>query len=854
VRSLLADLTHAFRIYRRTPVASALAIVVLAVAMAFVTAFLSMYVDVGIKGHPGFEQSSELVTIGQTDGRQLGGLPVGIMGQMAEDIRTLDAVGGVLSTTLPTLEEGQRPVMMELVTAEFFPGLRPRLHSGRGLEAADHETDAGNVVVVSYRYWRDVLGGGDVLGTTIDVDFQAALGSARALLGGAEAGAEEDEEANEFQVIGIMAPEMTGALAAQADVWLPFERMIEVMLPAPANVPAQMRGQLQNSIRTSLTMQTFARRSEGASVEAVIDEIRARYADAPDELRLQPGFRLDAVEGIVTNLNAHRNTLRQLKLFLGASVLIALVAAANVSLFLLARAPGRRRELGIRMAVGAPLGRLARQLASEAGVLVFAGAVFGLLLSLWLGTFLRGLAFLREASFRDVSLLDWRVLAALAAFLLVLTVLVALAPILGLKRLGIAASSRQVAARASLAQRFAGALQISIAGTLGGAAIAFGWYLASLTLTDPGYEVDNRQSVQFTLDLAAALRQASAGAAAGAGGSANIARLRQAINVQSITVELARRGEAIEAIPGISAVTFGTPVPGLNQRSGTQIPDPADPNARIQLRTGSIDANYVDVLGLDLLHGRMMTEGETDVVLVNQAFAQKFFGRDEVIGERAPISQSPTQTNPEIIGVLRNLSFEHPSADVEPIVFRPMSTQLNLNAVVETTMSSAALQRELEKISGDGAIEITVVSVRPLSQLRDTLIAPDRARSWLTIGAATLVVLLAALGFYGTQRYLVTAGRREYAIRASLGAGPKALERLVLHRGLMLGLPGLVVGTLLAFIAVSWLRDGFVSRDISPLAVTLAVVLSLVLLLAAASLGPARQARRTQPAPLLRED
>jgi ABC-type antimicrobial peptide transport system permease subunit len=116
------------------------------------------------------------------------------------------------------------------------------------------------------------------------------------------------------------------------------------------------------------------------------------------------------------------------------------------------------------------------------------------------------------------------------------------------------------------------------------------------------------------------------------------------------------------------------------------------------------------------------------------------------------------------------------------------------------------------------------------------------------------VVLLATFGFYGTQRYLVTAGRREYAIRASLGAGPKALGGLVIRRGLTLGLPGLVLGALLAFIAVAWLRDDFVSREISPFAVTLAVVLGLVLLLAASSLGPARQARRTQPAPLLRED
>ena len=119
---------------------------------------------------------------------------------------------------------------------------------------------------------------------------------------------------------------------------------------------------------------------------------------------------------------------------------------------------------------------------------------------------------------------------------------------------------------------------------------------------------------------------------------------------------------------------------------------------------------------------------------------------------------------------------------------------------------------------------------------------------------ASLVVLLAALGFYGTQRYLVAAGRREYAIRASLGAGPRALGRLVVWRGLLLGLPGLVAGALLAFIIVAWLRDDYVSREISAVGVTVWVVIGLIGLLLAASLGPARAARHTRPAPLLRED
>ena len=207
MRSVLADLRHAFRIYLRTPVASALAVVVLAVAMAFVTAFLSMYVDVGIKGHPGFEDSSRLVTIGQTDGRQLAGLPVSVMDLMAEDIRSIDAVGGVILNTLPAIEEGQTPLAMELVTVDYFPGLRPKLQEGRGLESADHETGAANVVVISHRYWRDVLGGADAVGTTVKIDFQSVLGAAQALGGAAAAvAAPADDDDTEFLIVGIMAP------------------------------------------------------------------------------------------------------------------------------------------------------------------------------------------------------------------------------------------------------------------------------------------------------------------------------------------------------------------------------------------------------------------------------------------------------------------------------------------------------------------------------------------------------------------------------------------------------------------------------------------------------------------------
>jgi ABC-type antimicrobial peptide transport system permease subunit len=174
--------------------------------------------------------------------------------------------------------------------------------------------------------------------------------------------------------------------------------------------------------------------------------------------------------------------------------------------------------------------------------------------------------------------------------------------------------------------------------------------------------------------------------------------------------------------------------------------------------------------------------------------------------------------------------------------------------LIESAISPAELRTQLQSLIDAGELEISLQNVERLGDRVSVLLAADRARSLLTIGSAALVLVLAGFGFYGTQRYLVSAGRREYAIRASIGAGPRALGRLVMSRSLGLSLPGVVVGGLLAFIVSAWLRDDFVSRDISAGVVTVAVVSGLAILLLVASLGPARQARRTSPAPLLREE
>ena len=818
--ALLADLRHAVRLYRRTPISSLIVVAVLAAAMACFGAFLSLYVDLVLKPHPAFERSSRIATIGQNIGEDLVGIPFELVERLDDEMGSIDAAAAVVGTSA-LAGAAREDTAVGMVSAGFFGGLRPRLALGRGFEATDHAADAEPVAVLAYGYWQQQFDGRrDVLGSFVELERNPAM-PYRNAPGVLFSQGPQGADSALFRVVGVMADAPSDILPNEPAVWVPLEPAWPVLAGAPDAL-------------ASFNARAYVHRSAGASETAVTSELRSRYGGPDAWAGRIPGARLDAMNGIVRSITVQREAARQLELFLAGSVLIALVAAANVSLFLLARAPGRRRELGIRMAVGAPVRRLARQLATEAGVLVLGSAILGLVGSIWLSLYLRGLSLFQDAEWRDVTLLDWRVLGLAGAFLLLVTLLVSLAPMLGLRRAGIAASSRSAMARASLAQRLAGTVQIAVAATLGGVAIAFGWYFAVLLYGDAGYETGNLYVVDGVAEILG-------------------------LNRDEIVVEYARRRDTIEAIAGVTAVAYGSPVPGTQSPDFIPFPvriaDPSDPTKIVEAYTGALDDRFVELLDFDLVHGRAPEANESVGVVVNQTLARMLFGRDDVVGERLPGDVRWGPGGADILGVLEDLSFEHPSAPAQPYVFAVLSSPaVRRTAVIEAELSAAELEQALNGLIGTGALEAEIREVRPLTGLRAELIATDRVRGVLTIAAAGIVVLLAAFGFYGTQRYLVAAGRREYAIRASLGAGPRALGRLVFERGLLMGLPGLVLGGTLAFVAVGYLRDSFVSRDVSAGAVTVYALAGLAVLLLIASAGPAREARRTEAAPLLRED
>jgi len=830
---LMGDLRHAVQVYRSTPIASGIAVFALAIAMGFVSAFLSMWSDLSLKAPEGFERSGRLVTIGQSGGYASADTSTPLTAELVEGINetvsSLEFAAGIASfPQVLRRNEGEQPVAAEAVT-RHFGDLQPRIELGRDFDEQDHRPEAEPVVILSNRLWQtEFAGREEILGEIVritDPDFGTNL----------PAGAIPDgfvipePRGQEYRVVGVMARQMTGTFVDSTDIWMPYEQAVPFLFGAEGSGPdfelgvQSTLGGVAGGQNVPTRMRGLARLAAGASAQAAGNELNARFEIEGQALAqginlTGEEIRFDVLDGVIGDIGVQRESRRQVRLFLAGTLLLVLVAACNISLFLLSRASRRQRELGIRMAVGASTRRLARQLASEAGLLVLSSTAIGLSISLWLSVALRELPFLQQAEWLAVSPFDWRALAMLGALMLLLTLLVSLAPIVGLQRMGIRASSTLVTARAGWAQRLIGAVQITLTGVVGAVALAFAWHFLFYATADRGFEPEGVLVVELDGETT-----------------------RQPMTV----AERHRQHDIVVGLPGVENSSFASYAPGGAGIARYTIVQ-RESGRYIEFGQVFTDENYLDVMGITLLHGTNIHSDEPGPFLGNESYALGTYGRSNAAGEVTP-------SGLVVRGVVRDVAFEHPAEAVKQMGINAAQLGFYPLLLVKTAASPAELRILLQERIDAGELELGIAGIQRLRDVANRDLLPDRARMTLTVVSALLVVVLSAFGFYGTQRYLVTAGQREYAIRSALGAGPRSLGRLVLARGLGLGLPGLVVGGLLAFIAVVWLHDGFVAGVVSPAVVTGSVVLLIVALVLAATSGPAMQARRTAPAVLLRE-
>ncbi|MEO6447029.1 MAG: ABC transporter permease [Gemmatimonadaceae bacterium] len=610
----------------------------------------------------------------------------------------------------------------------------------------------------------------------------------------------------------------------RVDLWLPLRADPQA---SRGNHPIFVIGRLA----PTLSMGT----AQGEMTE-ITAELERLY---PDE-NVARGAFVEAVEDVVFG------GVRSAMIVLVAAVgLVLLVACSNVANLLLARAANRAREVSVRTALGASLGRLARQFAVEGAVLVFAGAVLGTLLAFVAVDVLRALA---PATIprADELRLDLGVLAFIAAISVVIAMFFGLLPTLHARRLnlqsalraegrGSSGDRRQRALRSSLVvAELAMATTLTIAATL---LIRSLWTLQGV---DPGFDAQHVLKAEFNLP---ATRYPQ-----------NFAQFPNWPERFRFQQELSTR---IAAMPGVESVALATANPmdaGFTssirvvgrEEEGQGWPEPS-------IRT--VSASYFSTLRVPLRAGRDFTAADdavaSPVVLVNESARARYFEGREPLGAQVRLWGA----NRTVIGVVGNERFKGLATDVPPAVYLPLTQVPMPSAVLVRMKGDAALAAPLVRsVVHDIDPELALYGVEPLTDtIRGTM--AQRRFTMLVLSAFALAALtLAAVGVHGVLSYAVAQRTREIGIRVALGADLGRVRRLIFSDGARLAGFGIGIGLVGAFIlsrAMRTLLFGVGASDPASFVGVSALLLGVAI---AACWMPARRAGRVDPIEALRAE
>jgi predicted permease len=529
-----------------------------------------------------------------------------------------------------------------------------------------------------------------------------------------------------------------------------------------------------------------------------------------------------------------------LALLMGVAGLLLVICCANLANLLLARGAARRRELAIRLALGAGRRRLVRQMLTEALLVAVAGGALGVVAASWAAELVSTLRPpLPIPVVLDLSI-DVRILAFSAAATLVTTLGFALLPALRSTRLDASPAIRlEGSAPRAGYLRFGlrdGLVVAQVAVSLL-VLVAAGLLIASLrhgTRLDVGFQTDRVGMMQIELGIQGYSEPRG----------------------REFYVDLERR---VLGIPGVQSVGLAESAPlGFERRRrGINVEGyEAQPGEEMEIGIGVVDAGYFTTLGIPLVRGRPFDRrddaGRAPVTIVSQSFVDRFSPDADPIGRHLDDGRGPPR---EIIGIVRDVKETSLGERPEPYFYVPFAQayQPDMTLLVQSAGEPEGilplLAREARAIDPDLPLRLAT-----MEEHLGLAVLPQRIGAW-ALGAFGLTgLLLAALGLYGVLSYLVTQRTREIGIRRALGATSWMVCRMVLRRGLGLTAIGLILGLLaaLGFTRVlSGLLIGVSSTD--PIVLGgLSLLLSLVAIVA--SVLPARRAALVDPAISLRSE
>lgn len=852
--SLAQDSRYAWRMLRKSPAFTIIAVITLALGIGANTAIFSLIDAVAFRSLPIPDEQGLVVfqwqahhgpethgysTWGDCKDNTEKGIGCSLPLPFFKDVRAQSGVFSHLSAStggklLDLSGNGPaRIIRGEFVSGDYFPTLGVRSHIGRLFADSDDAPESPAVAVLNYEFWQSAFGGSS-----------SAIGKVIRLNGVA------------FTVIGVTEPAFGAlTLADKYDLWIPLTTR-GAIIPHWGSKDEQIDnwnliilGRVKPAIPLTQAQAAVTLMFRNETVTGTKPIFKAEY---------EPAIKL--ASAVETFAQSQQKSLQPFFVMMMCVGLVLLIACANVSGLLLARSAARQREIAVRLALGAKRVRLVRQLLTESLMLSAMGGTLGLLLAVWGARLL--MALISAGSLNPPGFgpqLDWRVLAFTAGVSILTGAIFGLAPALRGSDISLTSSLKAGDGGISAGQH-ARARRFSLGGSLVAVQMALAIVvlvtagllvrtLNNLKHVNPGFETQN--ILMFSVDPRLAGYKGP-----------QIDNLYRSLQ------------EKFSSLPGVTSTTY-TWLPllsgSLSITSFHKPGMPPDSTDQVDADELPVGPNFFTTLHIPLQSGRDFTPADFAVAaassrdnpgmapipaIVNQTFVRRYFPNTNPLGLRFGDGEprepnEPKSAGYQIVGVAADAKYNSLRREVNPTFYEPISggdAVFELRTATDPTSMIPAVRNIVNHESED----LALYRVSTQTQAIDRQLSSERITAQLSSFFGLLALVLACIGLYGLLSYEVTRRTREIGIRMAVGARWHNVIRLVLLKAVGLIAVGAIVGIAAALGVTRFLTSFLYGVKAGDPITLLAVAALLVLVALAACYIPARRAAKVDPLVALR--
>jgi predicted permease len=863
VETLVRDCAYAFRMLRKNPGFTAVAIVTLALGIGANTAIFSLIDSLLLRSLP-VSNPQELVFLQwsahnrpnyhssygygdcqmgpghTTTGCNFSHPFFNELLSQAGMFSGITASGGAIGLDLSG--NGPASTMQGfIVSGNYFDTLGVRPVAGRMIEPSDDNPSASAVAVLSYGYWQKSFGGSlSVIGKTIGLNGIPTT------------------------IVGVAEQRFVGLTPGSApDAWLPLS--LRPLVDPQWSPTDDDAGSVWLVIIARLRPQVPRQQAESAVSLLFRNEMlygAKRFSQEADE----PAVSLiPAQTGLVGARGTYSTPLFILMAVVG---IVLLIAAANVAGLLLARSTGRQKEMAVRLALGAGRGRVARQLLTESVLLSVFGAVLGILLAFWGARAI--VAFVAKSSTQPpgfAASIDTRVLLFTTAIAILTGVVFGLAPAMRGTRVDLTPTLKG-GAGASVGRSgghwlnggnllVAGQIALTMI-VLVGAGLAVRT-LRNLRDVDAGFDTSNMLNFRINPALAG----------------------YKGAQVDALYHNLLRR---LGGIPSVTSVTYSS-VPllvGWQQGTTFHLASAAEKSV-IDSDFLRVGPDFFATLKMSLLAGRDFSPSDfiaastaaavpsptsstavtsapqqppsPRAAIVNETYVRRYLGNAHPLGQRFRHPKAdPSDPGYVVVGVVRDARYTNLRGAILPTTYAPAGGGGGVVFELRTAKSPSSIVPAVRSVVNQVDSNLPISNVMTESESIDQLLFQERLIARLSSFFGGLALLLACIGLYGLLSYEVTQRTREIGIRMAVGAGRSDILRNVVGQGLALAFIGLVVGAIASLGVTRFIRNSLYDVRAGDPITMVAVTAILVLVALVASWIPASRATRVDPMVALRHD